>query len=129
VVADSPGRLRAARLGQGAAASAFSPAASALVSRLNPAVAGAHRRRRAAPGRPRPRRRPRDQPHRPDHRPDRDRGRAARRDAAGLAGLLVAAVLVGAGTGLITPLGFAALAVVVAAIGVALARTPGGEAS
>lgn len=88
----------------------------------------------------------------------------------GLAGLLVAAVLVGAGTGLITPLGFAApatntpaerlgqtmgaaelgreagdaggvgtaltltygfgaLAVVVAAIGLALARTPGGKAS
>jgi MFS family permease len=38
VVADSPGWLWAARLGQGAAASAFSPAASALVSRLNPAA-------------------------------------------------------------------------------------------
>nr|WP_043217664.1 MFS transporter [Streptomyces sp. 351MFTsu5.1] len=36
VVADSPGRLWAARLGQGAAASAFSPSASALVARLNP---------------------------------------------------------------------------------------------
>lgn len=36
VVADSAGWLWAARLGQGAAASAFSPAASALVSRLNP---------------------------------------------------------------------------------------------
>ena len=36
VVADSPGWLWAARLGQGAAASAFSPAASALVARLNP---------------------------------------------------------------------------------------------
>ncbi|MFE7855031.1 MFS transporter [Streptomyces sp. NPDC057403] len=38
VLADSPGWLWAARLGQGAAASAFSPAASALVSRLNPAA-------------------------------------------------------------------------------------------
>ncbi|MFJ9905986.1 MFS transporter [Streptomyces sp. NPDC101152] len=37
-LADSPGWLWAARLGQGAAASAFSPAASALVSRLNPAA-------------------------------------------------------------------------------------------
>ncbi|PWI14375.1 MFS transporter [Streptomyces sp. Act143] len=37
-VAGSPGWLWAARLGQGAAASAFSPAASALVARLNPAV-------------------------------------------------------------------------------------------
>ncbi|MFH9982464.1 MFS transporter [Streptomyces sp. NPDC017179] len=36
VVADSPGRLWAARLGQGAAASAFSPSASALVARLTP---------------------------------------------------------------------------------------------
>ncbi|AEV85400.1 MFS transporter [Actinoplanes sp. SE50] len=36
VAADSPGWLWAARLGQGAAASAFSPAASALVARLNP---------------------------------------------------------------------------------------------
>ncbi|MGW3461437.1 MFS transporter, partial [Streptomyces olivaceoviridis] len=34
--ADSPGWLWAARLGQGAAASAFSPSASALVARLNP---------------------------------------------------------------------------------------------
>lgn len=38
VVVDSPGWLWAARLGQGAAASAFSPAASALVARLNPAA-------------------------------------------------------------------------------------------
>ncbi|MBB4914911.1 MFS transporter [Streptosporangium saharense] len=38
VVADSPGWLWAARLGQGAAASAFSPSASALVARLNPAT-------------------------------------------------------------------------------------------
>ncbi|MEU6366650.1 MFS transporter [Streptomyces sp. NPDC046931] len=38
VAADSPGWLWAARLGQGAAASAFSPAASALVARLNPAA-------------------------------------------------------------------------------------------
>lgn len=38
VVADSPVWLWAARLGQGAAASAFSPAASALVARLNPAA-------------------------------------------------------------------------------------------
>lgn len=38
VLADSPGWLWAARLGQGAAASAFSPAASALVARLNPAA-------------------------------------------------------------------------------------------
>ncbi|MFJ8996530.1 MFS transporter [Streptomyces sp. NPDC102279] len=37
-VADSPGWLWAARLGQGAAASAFSPSASALVVRLNPAA-------------------------------------------------------------------------------------------
>ena len=37
-VADRPGWLWAARLGQGAAASAFSPAASALVARLNPAA-------------------------------------------------------------------------------------------
>ncbi|MET7379951.1 MFS transporter [Streptomyces sp. NPDC005526] len=37
-VADSPGWLWPARLGQGAAASAFSPAASALVARLNPAA-------------------------------------------------------------------------------------------
>ena len=37
-VADSPNWLWAARLGQGAAASAFSPAASALVARLNPAA-------------------------------------------------------------------------------------------
>ena len=37
-VADSPGWLWVARLGQGAAASAFSPAASALVARLNPAA-------------------------------------------------------------------------------------------
>ncbi|MFF0341493.1 MFS transporter [Kribbella sp. NPDC004875] len=36
VVADRPGWLWVARLGQGAAASAFSPAASALVARLNP---------------------------------------------------------------------------------------------
>jgi len=36
LVADGPGWLWAARLGQGAAASAFSPAASALVARLNP---------------------------------------------------------------------------------------------
>jgi MFS family permease len=39
-VADSPDWLWAARLGQGAAASAFSPAASALVARLNPAKRG-----------------------------------------------------------------------------------------
>ncbi len=39
VVADSPGWLWAARLGQGAAASAFSPSASALVARLSPAAA------------------------------------------------------------------------------------------
>ncbi|MEU9923495.1 MFS transporter [Streptomyces griseoluteus] len=38
VVADSTGGLWAARLGQGAAASAFSPSASALVARLNPAA-------------------------------------------------------------------------------------------
>ncbi|WP_406178186.1 MFS transporter [Streptomyces sp. NBC_00996] len=38
VVVDRPGLLWAARLGQGAAASAFSPAASALVARLNPAA-------------------------------------------------------------------------------------------
>ncbi|MFE2510068.1 MFS transporter [Streptomyces naganishii] len=38
VVADRPGWLWAARLGQGAAASAFSPSASALVARLNPAA-------------------------------------------------------------------------------------------
>jgi MFS family permease len=38
VIADSPGWLWAARLGQGAAASAFSPAASALVARMNPAA-------------------------------------------------------------------------------------------
>ncbi|WP_344837200.1 MFS transporter [Kribbella ginsengisoli] len=37
-VADSPGWLWVARLGQGAAASAFSPAASSLVARLNPAA-------------------------------------------------------------------------------------------
>src|SRR4051794_9515831 len=37
-VADSPGLLWVARLGQGAAASAFSPSASALVARLNPAA-------------------------------------------------------------------------------------------
>ncbi|MDX6264069.1 MAG: hypothetical protein QOH84_5757 [Kribbellaceae bacterium] len=37
-VADSPRWLWVARLGQGAAASAFSPAASALVARLNPAA-------------------------------------------------------------------------------------------
>ncbi len=37
-VADGPGWLWAARLGQGAAASAFSPSASALVARLNPAA-------------------------------------------------------------------------------------------
>jgi MFS family permease len=35
-VADSPGWLWVARLGQGAAASAFSPSASALVARINP---------------------------------------------------------------------------------------------
>src|SRR6478736_10427190 len=35
-IADSPGWLWAARLGQGAAASAFSPSASALVARLSP---------------------------------------------------------------------------------------------
>ncbi|MER7164929.1 MFS transporter [Micromonospora sp. NPDC000207] len=38
VVADSQSWLWAARLGQGAAASAFSPSAAALVSRLNPAT-------------------------------------------------------------------------------------------
>jgi MFS family permease len=38
VAADSTGWLWVARLGQGAAASAFSPAASALVARLNPAA-------------------------------------------------------------------------------------------
>lgn len=38
VVVDSVGWLWAARLGQGAAASAFSPAASALVARLSPAA-------------------------------------------------------------------------------------------
>lgn len=37
-VAGGPGWLWAARLGQGAAASAFSPAASALVARVNPAA-------------------------------------------------------------------------------------------
>ncbi|MEU0368838.1 MFS transporter [Streptomyces sp. NPDC006283] len=37
-VADSPGWLWAARLGQGVAASAFSPSASALVARFNPAA-------------------------------------------------------------------------------------------
>ncbi|WP_219825886.1 MFS transporter [Nonomuraea typhae] len=37
-VADSPGWLWAARLGQGAAASAFSPSASAMVARLTPAA-------------------------------------------------------------------------------------------
>jgi MFS family permease len=38
VLVDRPGWLWAARLGQGAAASAFSPAASALVARLNPSA-------------------------------------------------------------------------------------------
>lgn len=38
VAADSPGWLWAARLGQGAAASAFSPSASALLARINPAA-------------------------------------------------------------------------------------------
>ncbi|MGW7681521.1 MFS transporter [Kribbella sp. NPDC054772] len=38
VIADRPGWLWVARLGQGAAASAFSPAASAMVARLNPAA-------------------------------------------------------------------------------------------
>ncbi|MFF0268164.1 MFS transporter [Kribbella sp. NPDC004536] len=38
VVADRPGWLWVARLGQGAAASAFSPAASTLVARLNPSA-------------------------------------------------------------------------------------------
>ncbi|MGW7103853.1 MFS transporter [Streptomyces sp. NPDC054838] len=38
VLADDTGLLWAARLGQGAAASAFSPAASTLVARLNPAA-------------------------------------------------------------------------------------------
>lgn len=38
LVADGPGWLWAARVGQGCAASAFSPAASALVARLNPAT-------------------------------------------------------------------------------------------
>jgi MFS family permease len=38
VVADDPGWLWVARLGQGAGASAFSPSASALVARLNPAA-------------------------------------------------------------------------------------------
>jgi MFS family permease len=38
VIADSPTWLWAARFGQGAAASAFSPSASALVARLNPAA-------------------------------------------------------------------------------------------
>ncbi|MFF7680071.1 MFS transporter [Actinacidiphila glaucinigra] len=38
VAADSAGWLWAARLGQGAAASAFSPSASAMVARLNPAA-------------------------------------------------------------------------------------------
>ncbi|MGW1678156.1 MFS transporter [Saccharopolyspora sp. NPDC002376] len=38
VIADSPAWLWVARLGQGAAASAFSPSASALVARLNPAA-------------------------------------------------------------------------------------------
>ncbi|WP_338673583.1 MFS transporter [Streptomyces sp. SCSIO 30461] len=37
-IADSSGWLWAARLGQGAAASAFSPSASALVARLNPSA-------------------------------------------------------------------------------------------
>jgi MFS family permease len=37
-VADRPGWLWAARLGQGAAASAFSPSASSMVARLNPAA-------------------------------------------------------------------------------------------
>ncbi|WP_369264489.1 hypothetical protein [Streptomyces sp. R35] len=37
-VADSPGWLWAARLGQGAAASALSPSASAMVARVNPAA-------------------------------------------------------------------------------------------
>lgn len=37
-IADRPGWLWAARLGQGAAAAAFSPSASALVARLNPAA-------------------------------------------------------------------------------------------
>ncbi len=38
VVADEPAWLWVARLGQGAAASAFSPAASSMVARLNPAA-------------------------------------------------------------------------------------------
>ncbi|WP_209696237.1 MFS transporter [Kribbella aluminosa] len=38
VLADRPGWLWVARLGQGAAAAAFSPAASALVARLNPSA-------------------------------------------------------------------------------------------
>ncbi|TCC30650.1 MFS transporter [Kribbella sindirgiensis] len=38
VLVDRPGWLWVARLGQGAAASAFSPAASALVARLNPSA-------------------------------------------------------------------------------------------
>ncbi|WP_350276307.1 MFS transporter [Kribbella sp. HUAS MG21] len=38
VIVDRPGWLWVARLGQGAAASAFSPAASALVARLNPSA-------------------------------------------------------------------------------------------
>ncbi len=145
-VVDSPGWLWVARFGQGAAASAFSPAASALVARLNPAAkhgrafgsygfakslgytlgpllggglvwAGGLRLLfavTAAVVQPRAGR-------------AQDAGRLGTRTGltvglllaaaglvsallAGLAGVLVAAVLIGTGTGLITPLGFAALA-------------------
>jgi MFS family permease len=50
VVAGSPGWLWAARLGQGAAAAAFSPAASALAARLTPAARSATRSGRCSAG-------------------------------------------------------------------------------
>jgi MFS family permease len=117
-VADSPRWLWAARLGQGAAASAFSPAASALVARLNPvakhgrafgsygffksigytlgpllggllAWVGGLRLLFAVLT---------------------VLGVVVAATLPGLAGVLAAAAVIGVGTGLITPLGFAVLA-------------------
>ena len=74
--------------------------------------AGRYRRAHPAVDRPSPGRRAPDRSHRGRPRPARHRHRARhpRRGPASLVGLLGAAVLIGVGTGLITPLAFAALA-------------------
>jgi MFS family permease len=116
VIAGDPGLLGVARFGQGAAAAAFSPAASTLVARLTPSGAGVSVLSASAAL---------AQPWagraldgiRLSYRAGTGTGLmlcaagfVAAATIPGLAGLLVGAIVIGLGAGVLTPLGFAFLA-------------------